>query len=57
MLDGGGHVAIRWSTAGRIEVRCGRALVTVAPQSVSVTDAEALLQATQRPSWRPWRHP
>ena len=36
MFDGGGHVAIRWSTAGRIEVRCGRALVTVAPRSVSV---------------------
>ena len=36
MLDGGGHVAIRWSTEGRIEVRCGRALVTVAPRSVSV---------------------
>ena len=36
MLDGGGHVAIRWSTEGRIEVRCGRALVTVGPRSVSV---------------------
>ena len=36
MLGGGGRVAIRWSTEGRIEVRCGRALVTVAPRSVSV---------------------